>query len=54
MLFLLNICHSLTSLDLTNFNTENINSMYSFFQGCSSLESLDLSNFNTNLVNNMH
>ena len=38
-------CSSLTSLDLSNFKTENVQSMNSMFEDCSSLTSLDLSNF---------
>ena len=46
-------CSSLTSLDLSNFNTNNVYNMMGMFSGCSSLSSLNLSNFNTNNVNNM-
>lgn len=46
-------CSSLTSLDLSNFNTSNVKDMESMFYGCSSLTSLDLSNFNTAKVTNM-
>ena len=46
-------CSSLTSLDLSNFNTNNVTSMYCMFSDCSSLTSLNLSNFNTNNVTNM-
>ena len=46
-------CSSLTSLDLSNFNTNNVTNMGSMFYNCSSLISLNLSNFNTNNVTNM-
>ena len=46
-------CTSLKSLDLTNFNTENVTDMYYMFYNCTSLESLDLTNFNTAKVTNM-
>lgn len=46
-------CESLTSLDLRNFNTENVTNMANMFDGCSSLTSLDLSSFNTKKVTNM-
>ena len=46
-------CSSLKSLDLTNFNTENVTDMYYMFHNCTSLESLDLTNFNTAKVTNM-
>jgi len=51
--FMFSGCSSLISLDLSNFNTNNVIDMNSIFSGCSSLISLDLSNFNTNNVNNM-
>ena len=40
-------CSSLTSLNLSNFNTNNVNNMSRMFDCCSSLNSLNLSNFNT-------
>ena len=46
-------CSSLTSLNLSNFNTNNVNDMRYMFSYCSSLTSLNLSNFNTNNVTNM-
>ena len=46
-------CSSLTSLDLSNFNTNNVTNMQDMFQNCSSLTILDLSNFNTGNVTNM-
>ena len=48
-----NECSSLTSLNLSNFNTNNVKDMSYMFNKCSSLTSLDLSNFNTNNVENM-
>ena len=30
-------CSSLTKIDLSNFNTQNINDLNSMFEGCSSL-----------------
>ena len=45
-------CSSLTSLNLSNFNTNNVKYMNHMFSNCSSLTSLNLSNFNTNNVNN--
>ena len=47
-------CSSLESIDLSSFNTNNVNSMECMFWGCSSLKSIDLSSFNTNNVNDMH
>ena len=46
-------CSSLTSLNLFNFNTNNVTNMDSMFNICSSLTSLNLSNFNTNNVTKM-
>ena len=43
-------CSSLTSLDVSNFNTSKVTNMSFMFKGCSSLTSLDLSNFNTSNV----
>ena len=40
-------CESLTNLNLSNFNTQNVTSMFRMFEGCKSLTSLNLSNFNT-------
>ena len=48
-----NNCFSLTSLNLSNFNTNNVNNMKYMFYDCSSLTSLNLSNFNTNNVKYM-
>ena len=46
-------CSSLQSIDLSSFNTTNVNDMSCMFSGCSSLQSIDLSSFNTTNVNNM-
>ena len=46
-------CSSLTSLDLSNFNTNNVTKMNSMFSYCSSLTSINLSNFNTKNVEYM-
>ena len=43
-------CSSLTNIDLSNFNTNNVTDMSCMFQYCSSLTNIDLSNFNTNNV----
>ncbi len=47
-------CSSLNSLDLSNFNTNNVVNMNSMFSFCSSLELLDLSNFNLDKVIDMN
>ncbi len=41
------------SIDLKNFDTSNVTSMYGMFVGCYRLTSLDLSNFDTSKVTNM-
>jgi len=46
-------CSSLESIDLSSFNTSNINNMRYMFRECSSLKSIDLSSFNTSNVNNI-
>ena len=46
-------CYTLTSIDLSNFNTKFIWNMKGMFSGCCSLKSLNLSNFNTKTVRNM-
>ena len=43
----------LTSLDVSNFNTEKVTNMSCMFRGNSNLTSLDLSNFNTQDVKDM-
>ena len=40
-------CNSLTNIDSSNFNTQNVTNMYFMFEGCNSLTNIDLSNFNT-------
>lgn len=46
-------CNSLLNLDLSSFNTSNVESMMGLFNECSSLQSLNLSNWNTSNVTNM-
>ena len=46
-------CSSLTSLNLSNFDTSKVNSMNYMFRGCISLTSLILFNFNTSKVTMM-
>ena len=46
-------CDSLISLDLSNFNTQNITNMTGMFNYCNSLISLNLTNFNTQNITNM-
>ena len=46
-------CSSMTSLDVSHFNTSNVTDMSAMFSGCSSLEKLDVSNFDVSKVTNM-
>ena len=46
-------CNSLTSLDISNFDTSAVTNMSYMFSGCNSLTSLDLSNFDTSAVTYM-
>ncbi|MDY3026021.1 MAG: BspA family leucine-rich repeat surface protein, partial [Candidatus Faecivicinus sp.] len=48
-----NGCSSLTSLDVSGFDTSNVTIMSWMFAGCSSLTSLDVSSFDTSKVTNM-
>lgn len=43
-------CTSLTTLDVSNWNTTNITNIVYFVAGCSSLTTLDVSNWNTSNV----
>ena len=53
MSYMFNQCSSLTSLNISNFNTNNVQNMFFMFGECSALNFLNLSNFNTNNANNM-
>ena len=46
-------CESLTNIDLSNFNTQNVINMNSMFSNCQSLKNINLSNFKTQNVTNM-
>ena len=46
-------CSSLTSLDLSSFNTSQVTDMRGLFDGCKKLTSLDVSSFNTSNVKHM-
>ena len=43
----------LSKIDLSNFNTQNVNYMREMFSTCKSLTNIDLSNFNIQNVTNM-
>ena len=47
MKYMFHKCYSLKSLNLSNFNTQNIVNMEYMFSWCNSLIYLDLSDFNT-------
>ena len=44
---------SLTTLDVSNFNTSNVTDMYYMFCNCSKLTTLDVSNWDTSKVTDM-
>ena len=46
-------CWSLTTLDLSNFNTQNLKYMKGMFINCWSLKSVDLSSFDVSLVEDL-
>lgn len=46
-------CSSLTSIDVSNWDTSNVTSMRYMFDNCSSLTSIDVSNWNTSNVTDM-
>lgn len=48
-----NNCSNLKTLDLTNFNTDQVTTMTNMFAGCSSIEELDLRSFDTSNVTQM-
>ena len=47
-------CSSLTSLDVSGFDTSKVTSISFIFSGCSSLTSLDVSGFDTSKVTSMY
>ena len=47
-------CTSLTSLDVSGFNTQQVTNMQDMFRACTNLTSLDLSRFNTQNVTEMY
>lgn len=47
-------CSSLTTLDMSNWDTSNINMMSGLFNGCSSLTTLDVSNLNTTKITSIN
>ena len=46
-------CESLTNINLSNFNTQNVTNMSDMFSHCESLININLSNFTTQNVSNM-
>ena len=51
--FMFSKCASLTSINLSNFNTQNVTDMSHMFSNCILLTNINLSNFNTQNVTNM-
>ena len=48
-----NNCNSITNIDLSNYNNQNVTDISSMFCWCNSLINIDLSNFNTQNVTNL-
>ena len=53
MSYMFDGCESLTNINLSNFNTQNVKYMSHMFFWCESLIKIDLSNFNTQNVTDM-
>ena len=51
--YMFQYCSSLTTLDLSNFDTSKVTHIESMFSSCQSLTTLDLSNFDTSKVTDM-
>ena len=51
--YMFKYCSSLTTLDLSNFDTSKVTDMRGMFSSCQSLTNLDLSNFDTSNVTDM-
>ena len=50
MQWLFRFCESITSIDLTNFNTGKVEDMFDIFAYCYKLTSVDVSSFETSKV----
>ena len=53
MRFMFGVCQSLTSLDISHWNTSNVTNMRDLFDNCYVIESLDISDWNTSNVTDM-
>ena len=53
MFSMFNNCFNLINLDISNFNTKNVNNMSLMFSNCYNLINLDINNFNTENVKDM-
>ena len=51
--YIFNDCNELTNINLSNFNTENVNNMTDIFGECYSLTNINLYNLNTQNVTDM-
>ena len=52
--FMFRGCSDITEIDLSNFNTSNVETMQWMFRDCTSLTSINLSNLNTSKVKDMN
>ena len=53
MSWMFRYCSALTTLDVSNFDTQNVTDMRGMFDGCSALTTLDVSKFDTQNVTDM-
>jgi surface protein len=44
-------CNSLKNVDLSNFNTQNVNNMYGMFCGCNSLKKNNVKTKDNKILN---
>ena len=44
------LCWNLTSIDLSNFNSKNVNNLIGLFDECEKLNFIDISNLDTSQV----
>ena len=52
--YMFRYCRDIIEINLTNFDTSQVQNMFNMFEGCTSLTSLDLSNFDTSNVKVMN
>ena len=50
MMYMFHNCTTISSIDLSSFTTDNVQSLHNMFRGCAGLTTIDLSTFNTSNV----